>query len=248
MSGRLTGRRAVITGGAGGIGQAIAQKLAAEGADIAVADLNAADTTRALVEGAGRRFFGAQVDISHEEQMRSFAARVRDVLGPVDIVVNNAAITELVGFEKVTFESWNRILSVNAGGVFVTSKAFLDQVKGSSAGRVINMTTTALWEGASNFVSYLTSKGAINGLTYAMASDLAPFDVTVNAVAPSVVRTSFTLSRLPEEVFEGHMQLQDLKRQQTPEDVANAVAFLAGDDAAFITGQVLPVDGGLTRR
>ncbi|WP_432192540.1 SDR family NAD(P)-dependent oxidoreductase [Streptomyces sp. bgisy027] len=248
MAGRLAGRIAVVTGGASGIGQAIAKRLASDGADIAVADINPADETSELVKATGQRFFSAQVDISDEAQMNAFAAQVRDTLGSVDIVSNNAALVELVDFDNVTFESWTKIVSVNAGGAFLTAKAFLDQLKNSSAGRIINMTTTAYWENTPSFISYLSSKGAINGLTYAMAADLAKYDITVNAVAPSVVRTPFTLSRLPEQVFEHHMQLQALKRQETPEDVANAVAFLASDDAAFITSQILSVDGGLTRR
>ncbi|WP_155058878.1 SDR family NAD(P)-dependent oxidoreductase [Streptomyces blattellae] len=248
MTGRLAGKIAVVTGGASGIGQAIAKKMASEGADIAVADINPADETAELVKAAGQRFFSAQVDISDEAQINAFAGQVRDALGSVDIVSNNAALVELVEFSDVSFESWNKIVSVNAGGALLTSKAFLDQLKESSAGRVINMTTTAYWESPPTFASYLSSKGAVNGLTYAMATDLAKHDITVNGVAPSVVRTPFTLTRLSEEYFEHHMQLQNLKRQQTPEDVANVVAFLASDEAAFITGQIIAVDGGLTRR
>lgn len=248
MSGRLAGRIAVVTGGASGIGKAIAKKLASEGADVAVADINSAEETEELVKAAGQRFFSAQVDISDEKQMTAFAAQVQGALGSVDIVSNNAALVELVDLDNATFENWLKIVSVNAGGTFLTSKVFLDQLKESTAGRVINMTTTAYWENTPSFISYLSSKGAINGLTYAMAADLAKYDITVNAVAPSVVRTPFTLSRLPEQVFEHHMQQQALKRQQTPEDVANTVAFLASDEAAFITSQIVAVDGGLTRR
>ncbi|MEU0073801.1 SDR family oxidoreductase [Streptomyces sp. NPDC006332] len=248
MNGRLTGRIAVVTGGASGIGQAIAKKLASEGADVAVADINPAEETKELVKAAGQRFFGAQVDVSDEGQMNAFAAQVRDALGSVDIVSSNAALVELVDFDNATFGNWLKIVSVNAGGTFLTAKVFLDQLKDSRAGRVINMTTTAYWENTPSFISYLSSKGAINGLTYALAADLAKYDITVNAVAPSVVRTPFTLSRLPEHVFEHHMQQQALKRQQTPEDVANTVAFLASDEAAFITSQIVAVDGGLTRR
>lgn len=248
MAGRLAGRTAVVTGGSAGIGQEIARKLSAEGADIAVLDVDPAEETRVLVEANGQRFFSAKVDVSDETQVNAAAAQVRDALGRVDIVVNNAAIVLLSDFDNVTFAQWRQTFSVNVDGAFLTTKAFLDDIKGSSAGRVINISSSSYWTSPPPFVAYVSAKGALNGLTSVLATNLARYEITVNAVAPSLVRTAAALRNTSEEFFDQTVQLQDLKRQQTPQDVADTVAFLASDEAAFITGQIVAVDGGITRR
>ena len=248
MTGRLTDRIAVVTGGSTGLGQAIARKLSSEGADIAVADINPADQTREFVEATGRRFFSAKTDVSDEAQVNAFAGEVRDALGLVDIVVNNAGIVPFADFDNVTFEQWKHTFSINADGAFLTTSAFREDLKHSSAGRVINISAAAYWTTPPPMVAYVPSKGAINGLTHVLAANLASHDVTVNAVAPSLVQTDTTLAAVSDEFFGHTMQTQDLKRRGEPNDIANAVAFLASDEAAFITGQIIVVDGGITRR
>lgn len=248
MAGRLAGRIAVVTGGSAGIGQEIARKLSSEGADIAVADVDAANDTQGFVEGNGRRFFSTKVDVSDEAQMNAFAADVRDALGRVDIVVNNAGIVPFADIDDVTFEQWNKVFAVNVNGAFLTVKAFLEDLKQSDAGRVINITSGSYWTSPPPFVAYVSSKGALNGFTSVLAANLAKHDVTVNAVAPGLVPTAKALQSAGEQFFDMTVQMQNLKRRQTTADVSNTVAFLAGDEAAFITGQILAVDGGLTRR
>lgn len=249
MSGRLGGKIAVVTGGASGIGQATAVKLAREGADVAVGDINSTDETKTLVEATGRRFFGAKCDFSDEVQVKDFAAHVGKALGPVDILVNNAAVVMIGEFEEITFAQWKKIFSVNLDGYFLAAKAFVGDLKRSQAGRVINVSSTIHLEGTQEkMIPYITSKVAINGFTGSLAADMAKHNITVNAVAPSVVRTPFTEAHLPDAFFEAHIQLQNLKRQQEPADLANTIAFLASDEASFITGQFIAVDGGLSRR
>ncbi|GCB53399.1 3-oxoacyl-[acyl-carrier protein] reductase [Streptomyces sp. NL15-2K] len=238
----------MVTGGSVGIGQEIARKLSSEGADIAVADVDAANDTQRIVEGNGRRFFSAKVDISDEAQVNAFAPEVRDALGRVDIVVNNAGIVPFADIDDVTFEQWSRVFAVNVNGAFLTAKAFLEDLRQSQAGRVINITSGSYWVSPPPFVAYISSKGALNGFTHVLAANLAKHDVTVNAVAPGLVPTAKALQSAGEAFFDMTVQMQNLKRRQTTADVANTVAFLATDEAAFITGQILAVDGGLTRR
>jgi NAD(P)-dependent dehydrogenase (short-subunit alcohol dehydrogenase family) len=248
MAGRLTGRTAVVTGGSAGIGQEIARRLAAEGADIAVADLSPADETRELVAATGRRFFSDKVDISDEDAIRGFATRVRSELGGVDVLVNNAAVVLLADMDHVTFEEWRRTFAVNVDGAFLTTQAFLPDLKASGAGRVINITSSSYWTPPPPFVSYVSAKGALNGFTSVLAANLAPHDITVNGVAASLVRTAAAVENTDDFFFEQTVQGQDIKRVQMPADVSGVVAFLASDDAAFITGQIIVADGGSTRR
>ena len=248
MAGRLTGRTAVVTGGSTGIGQETARRLAAEGADIAVADIDPADETRDLVAETGRRFFSDKVDVSDEDAIHGFAARVRREFGAVDILVNNAAVVLLADFDHVTFDEWRRTFAVNVDGPFLAAKAFLTDLKESGAGRIINITSASYWTPPPPFVSYVSAKGALNGFTSVLAANLAAHDITVNGVAASLVRTATAAEKTSEVFFEQTVRRQNIKRVQLPADVSGVVAFLASDDAAFITGQIVVADGGGTRR
>ncbi|MEU1275794.1 SDR family oxidoreductase [Streptomyces sp. NPDC005799] len=248
MAGRLTGKVAVVTGGSSGIGQEIARRLAADGADVAVADVLPAEETRELVTNTGRRFFSDKVDISDEEAIQGFAGRVRSELGAVDILVNNAAVVLLSDVDHVTYDEWRRTFAVNVDGAFLTSKAFLPDLKESGSGRIINISSSSYWTPPPVAVSYVSAKGALNGLTSVLATNLAAHNITVNGVAPSLVRTAVTVATMSEEFFAQVEQIQDIRRVQMPADVAAVVAFLASDDAGFITGQIIAADGGATRR
>lgn len=248
MTQRLANRVAVITGAAGGIGQVIAHRMASEGADIAVADLNPADATRDLVESTGQRFFSATCDVSDEAQVNAFADQVRGALGPIDILVNNAAIAHIISFEDTSFEMWSKMFSINVHGCFLVTKAFLPDIRNSSAGRVINITSNAYWQAPPSFIAYVSTKGAVHGFTHALATELGPYNATANAIAPHLLRTPMTKDEVPDQLFAMQVGHQNLKREQVPEDVAKVAVFLASDEADFITGQTHVVDGGLIRR
>lgn len=246
MSGRLSGHVAVVTGGATGIGRAYAGKLAAEGASVAILDLNDGSATAAEVEAAGVKAASFIVDITDPDQVSAAANDVRSALGAADILVNNAGIYPNQPLAELTIADWRRIFSVNVESMFLTTQAFTPDMKATGWGRIVNMTSNSVGLVIPGFTHYIASKMAVIGLTRGLATELAEFGITANAVGPSLVRTASTEAG-PEIFFEIVPQLQAIKRLQVPQDLVGTVAFLASNDAAFITGQTFWVDGGLVR-
>jgi 3-oxoacyl-[acyl-carrier protein] reductase/(S)-1-phenylethanol dehydrogenase len=247
MADRLAHKIAVITGGAAGIGRAIAERLASEGADIAIADLADAGETAAAVEAFGRRVYTAKLDVAAPGDVAAFGREVGATLGPVDILVNNAGIYPLKPFEEITYEDWKRIFAINVDSQFLMAKAFVPGMKTKKWGRVINVSSAVFWLNIQNFVHYVTTKAANIGFTRALAAELGEFGITVNAIAPSVVKTATTLSSPLADAFDAIVASQAIKRLETPADLTGTVLFLASDDSEFITGQTIPVDGGSVR-
>jgi len=247
MASRLQGKTAVITGGAAGIGRAFAERLAAEGADIAIADIAPSTQTEAAVAQLGRRVLSVKTDVSNPEDVAAFAAAVAEKFGRADILVNNAGIYPLQAFDDITYEDWKRIFAINVDSQFLMAKAFVPGMKAKGWGRIINMTSAVFWLNIPNFVHYVSTKAANIGFTRALASELGQFGITVNAIAPSLVRTATSESSALSQMYGAVAESQAIKRLQVPADLTGAVAFLASDDSAFITGQTLPVDGGAIR-
>ncbi len=248
MGQRLKGKKAVITGGAAGIGRAIAKRFAEEGADIAVADIGSTDATREAVLKAGRRFFSVTCDTSRPDQVEALARKVNGEFGGCDILVNNVGIYPLTPFGELKFEDWKRIFEINVDSQFLASKAFVPGMKERGWGRVISLTSTVFWLKIEAYVHYISTKAANIGFTRALATELGPFGITVNAIAPSLVRTATTEASPLATMFEALPEmLQSIKRTQVPEDLTGAALFLASDDSAFMTGQTLAVDGGMVR-
>jgi NAD(P)-dependent dehydrogenase (short-subunit alcohol dehydrogenase family) len=245
---------AVITGGANGIGQAFAKRLAEDGAHVAIADIAPADQTVKLVQQAGREALACTCDVSSPDAVAAMAKEVERRFGRCDILINCAGIFPQQDFDTMTYADWRRILSTNLDSVFLASSAFVPGMKRRGWGRIVNMASSTLGSVVTGFVHYVSSKGGIVGFTRALASELGPHGITVNAISPGLTRTPGTLARAPraglasmDDEFASVATFQAIRRPEVPEDLVGAMSFLTGDDAAFMTGQTLNVDGGRVR-
>ena len=241
---RLEGKVVLVTGASRGIGAAIARACAEEGAKIAINYARGEQAAEELVRTLGEdKAFAFKADVSDPEAVNGMVDAVLERFGAIDIAVNNAGISRDNLLAAMTDEEWEQVLQVNAGGVFRVSRAVVRPMMARKRGRIVNVSSVAGMKGGRGQTNYAASKGAIEAFTRALAIEVAPKGITVNAVAPGIIVTemsAFVRDAAPEEAL-SHVPL---KRFGTPEDVARAVVFLASDEASYITGAVLPVDGG----
>jgi NAD(P)-dependent dehydrogenase (short-subunit alcohol dehydrogenase family) len=249
MSASSAGRVAVVTGGASSIGQACAVRLARDGHRVAIADLEPASETEQLIRADDGECFWAHCDVSQPESVAAFAQQVGERYGGCDVLLACAGIYPVAHLSETSWELWRQVMSVNVDSLFHLSKAFVPGMVERGFGRVIAISSTVFHTGTPRFAAYTASKGAVIGFVRALATEVGDAGVTVNSIAPSLTRTKGTLAGPQGELgwFELTRELQAIKRTQEPADLVGAVSFFASDDAAFITGQTLPVDGGLTR-
>ncbi|HET7495034.1 MAG TPA: 3-oxoacyl-[acyl-carrier-protein] reductase [Candidatus Limnocylindrales bacterium] len=243
----LTGKAALVTGGSRGIGKAIGLRLARQGADVAFTfkgNAQAARDTAAEIEAIGRRALPIQADASDPESAETVVKSVLEAFGKVDILVNNAGVTRDDLIMRMSAEAWREVLETNLFGAFWMIKAVTRPMLKARGGRIVNITSVSGQAGQTGQANYSSAKAGLIGLTKATARELASRSITANAVAPGFVLTELTKD-LPEALQAQINERTPLGRFGTTEEVADAVAFLVSDEAAYITGQVLAVDGGL---
>ena len=243
MSKRLDGRTAIVTGAAQGIGKAIATRLAADGATVIVSDINA-EGAKAAAAAIGHGAVAIAADISSPEDV----ARLVKKAGPVDILVNNAAIVPFIAWDDIDLAHWRRLIDVNLTGTYMMTRAVTDAMRAANLkGRVINIASNTFFAGTPNMAAYVASKGGVIGFTRVAATELGKYGITVNALAPGLVESDGVKASPHVNAFDFVGMLQAMPGRGQPEHIADVVAFLASDDARWITGQTLNVDAGMVR-
>jgi NAD(P)-dependent dehydrogenase (short-subunit alcohol dehydrogenase family) len=240
----LTGRKVLVTGGARGLGEAFARALVAAGASVAISDVLHA-RGEALAGELGPRAFYVPMDLSDAVAIQSGVAAAAHHLGGLDGLINNGAITNSggKGMADISVQTWDQVMAVNVRGTWLATVAAQPHLAASGQGRVVNLASdTALW-GAANLMAYVASKGAVMAMTHSMARELGPQGITVNAIAPGLTLVEAT-EYVPQARHDHYRNGRAIQRPQVPEDLTSAVLFLLSRGSGYITGQVLPINGG----
>jgi 3-oxoacyl-[acyl-carrier protein] reductase len=243
---RLKDKVALVTGGARGIGQAIAMTFAGEGADIVVADVNleVAQKTCSEIENLGRKAMALEMDVTNFEKVEEGINKILDKMGKVDILVNNAGITKDNLLLRMSQADWDAVINVNLKGTFNCIKAVCKPMVKQRSGKIVSIASIIGLMGNFGQANYAASKAGIIALTKTVAKELASRNINANAVAPGFIQTEMT-AKLPEDVKKKMQEAIPMAKLGTPQDVANVCLFLASEESSYITGQVITVDGGM---
>jgi NAD(P)-dependent dehydrogenase (short-subunit alcohol dehydrogenase family) len=247
----LAGKVAIVTGAGQGIGRAYAHRFAQEGCSVVVAEINAekGKAVAGEVQSAGGKSLFVAADVSSEASCHAMAQAASEKFGRIDILVNNAAIFSTIKmkpFWELTEAEWDQLMDVNLKGPWLAAKAALPAMRKQGGGAIINISSAAYLLGRPNYIHYVASKAGVLGITRSMAREVGQFNIRVNAINPGPVYTEIPRGTVTPEQKEAMLKAQCICRPEVPEDLVGIVAFLASDDAAFITGQTFNVEGGLT--
>ena len=238
--GKLDGRVAIVTGAGQGIGKAIADKLAEEGATVVVADIKGAG------QAAPAGGMGLTVDVSSEDDVKRMVDETVSAYGKLDVLVNNAAIVPFTAWDDIDFAEWRRVMAVNLDGTFLCCHYGHKPMREAGYGRIVNLASNVVLAGTPNLAHYVASKGGIFAFTRALAREIGQYGITVNSVAPGLTETEGVMASPHSEAFEFVQMLQAIPRRGVAADIAPAVAFLASEEAGWITGQMLVSDAGMS--
>lgn len=242
---RLKEKVAIITGASGGIGEVTAKKFVTEGAKVVIVDLKKEDVDRTVldIQRIGGEAIGFTADVTKREQVEQFINDTVTHFGRIDVVVNNAGITQDAQLIKMTEDQWDRVIDVNLKGVFNVAQSAAKVMIEQKNGVILNASSVVGLYGNFGQTNYAATKFGVNGMTKTWARELGKYGIRVNAIAPGFIATSMT-QKMPEKVLEMMKNKSPLKRMGSPEDIANGYAYLASDEASFITGAVISIDGG----
>lgn len=248
-SGRLSGRVAIVTGSAQGIGSRYAQALASEGAAVVCADIIDASMVVDSIISRGGKAIKALLDVTSSESARQMAELTFETFGKIDILVNNAGLftnLALQPFEEITSSEWDKVMAVNVRGPFECAKAVLPFMRNQSYGKIVNIASGTVFKGAPMLLHYVSSKGAVVAMTRSMARELGDYGIRVNTLAPGLTASENTLSNPAWQgaVSANNIASRAIKREVTPEDLCGSLVYLVSQASDFVTGQVIVVDGG----
>lgn len=243
---RFEGRVAVVSGAAQGMGKAVALRLGQEGATVACADINGKGA-EATAKEIGGKSFGQQTDIGDPAAVSALFKAVEQKCGKLDVLVNVAAIVPFVKWDELTFEEWRRVARVNFDGLFLMCKAGSDLMRKNNYGRIVNFGSNSILAGTPNMAHYVATKGGVFSFTRALATELGGYKITANTVMPGLTDTEGVQTTPHKDAFGFVDMLQAIKGKGVPADIVPAVAFLASEEAHWITGQALNVDAGMAR-
>lgn len=242
---KFSDKSVVITGAAGGMGSTFTRRFLSEGARVCAVD-NRPNALQQLTDdlGSPASLLVVETEVSSEESCKILSAKIQQTWGVVDILVNNAGKFPITPFEEISYAEWREICAINLDGPFLVTRSILPMLKLSEAGRIINISSGSVFAGTPDQCPYVTAKAGVIGFTRSLANALGQHNITVNAITPGITDTPPILALFPADVLNAQAGARAIKRRETADDLVGTVLFLASDDAAFITGQTLNVDGG----